>query len=82
MPEAGGGTGGLREVLGDERMATLDPFDQVQLAHVVAVCRASRTQSEAGRALFRVSRLERKHANDADRLGKYLARFGLSWGDI
>jgi transcriptional regulatory protein RtcR len=29
--------------------------------------------------LFAVSRLQRKSTNDADRLKKYLARFGLSW---
>lgn len=33
--------------------------------------------SEAGRALFSASRARRTSANDADRLRKYLARFGL-----
>ena len=33
----------------------------------------------AGRELFAVSRKERSSTNDADRLRKYLARFGLSW---
>ena len=68
-----------RDVLGVEAWEKLDPFDQVQLAYVLEVCRRSRTPSEAGRALFRVSRLERKHTNDVDRLSKYLTRFGLSW---
>jgi transcriptional regulatory protein RtcR len=66
-------------VLGPERWAAIDPFDRVQLAEVIRVCRQSKSQSEAGRRLFSVSRLARKHANDADRLSKYLARFGLSW---
>lgn len=72
---------GLAPLLG-ERAAQLDRFDRVQLAEVVAVCRRSRTLSEAGRALFAVSRLERKQANDADRLQKYLARFGLEWSAL
>ena len=42
---------------------------------------ASRQQrfSDAGRQLFNVSRLGKATVNDADRLRKYLARFGLSW---
>lgn len=71
----------LNAVLGPPRLAELDPFDQAQLAYVIRVCRESRNQSDAGRKLFRVSRLGRKQANDADRLGKYLARFGLGWSE-
>ncbi|WP_439814643.1 RNA repair transcriptional activator RtcR [Zavarzinia sp. CC-PAN008] len=72
----------LRAVLPAEAVAALDPFDRVQLAEVVRVCRASRSLSEAGRALFAVSRTRRASANDADRLRKYLARFGLDWTAI
>lgn len=57
----------------------LDPFDAVQLAEVVRVCRRSRSLSEAGRSLFAVSRQRKTSTNDADRLSKYLARFGLDW---
>lgn len=78
-PGSDAATGELETLLGPARFAKLDPFDQVQLAHVVGVCRESRSLSDAGRKLFAVSRLKRAHANDADRLGKYLARFGLSW---
>jgi transcriptional regulatory protein RtcR len=60
----------------------LDLFDRVQLAEVIRVCRRSRTLSDAGRALFAVSRLQRKSANDADRLQKYLARFDLDWEQV
>jgi transcriptional regulatory protein RtcR len=60
----------------------LDEFDQVQLLGVLNVCRASRSLSDAGRRLFSVSRTARKVTNDADRLRKYLARFGLSWETI
>jgi transcriptional regulatory protein RtcR len=57
----------------------LDRFDQVQLADVVAVCRASRSLSEAGRTLYATSRAKKGSVNDADRLRKYLARFGLDF---
>jgi hypothetical protein len=43
------------------------------------VCRASRSLSDAGRTLFAASRAQRTSVNDADRLRKYLARFGLDW---
>jgi transcriptional regulatory protein RtcR len=71
----------LQEVLGAERAARLDLFDSAQLACVIRTCRASSTLSEAGRRLFAVTRGNRKVTNDADRLRKYLARFGLAWGD-
>ena len=58
---------------------TLDLFDTTQLLQVLQVCRTSRSLSEAGRRLFSVSRLHKKQPNDADRLRKYLARFGLDW---
>jgi len=38
--------------------------------------------SAAGRLLFAVSRLQKSQANDADRLRKYLARFGLDWSCV
>jgi len=46
------------------------------------VCRASASLSEAGRRLFDVSRQEKAKVNDADRLRKYLARFGLDWARV
>lgn len=60
-------------------LVELDPFDRVQLAEVVRVCRRSRSLSEAGRSLFSASRARRASSNDADRLRKYLARFRLDW---
>ncbi|MGD8452582.1 MAG: RNA repair transcriptional activator RtcR [Phycisphaerae bacterium] len=72
----------LEQVLDPTRLAELDRFDRVQLADVLAVCRASRTLSEAGRTLFAASRERRKKANDADRLRKYLSRFGIEWSDV
>ncbi len=72
----------LAETLGTAALEAVDPFDQVQLAYVLRVCRASRTASEAGRTLFAASRREKRSANDTDRLKKYLARFGLDWASL
>jgi transcriptional regulatory protein RtcR len=72
----------LKEVLGEETAAALDSFDRVQLAEVLRICRISMTLSEAGRMLFAVSRQGKKSSNDADRLRKYLARFGLDWEGV
>jgi transcriptional regulatory protein RtcR len=69
-------------LLGDEAAALIDPFDRVQLAETIRICRASRSLSEVGRFLFAASRLRRSSANDADRLRKYLARFGLDWAAV
>ncbi|MGN7613488.1 RNA repair transcriptional activator RtcR [Magnetococcales bacterium HHB-1] len=72
----------LKELIGQEIWQSLDPFDRVQLAEVVQVCRQSKNLSDAGRKLFAVSRLKKKSPNDADRLRKYLQRFDLTWLDI
>jgi transcriptional regulatory protein RtcR len=76
-----GGEDRVARVLG-EHAAELDRFDRVQLEDVLRVCEESRSLSEAGRTLFASSRARRTSANDADRLRKYLARFGLSFSDI
>ena len=72
----------LSALLGDEGFASLDRFDRIQLQDVVLACRESKTLSAAGRALFSESRKLKTSSNDADRLRKYLARFGLSWQQI
>ncbi|MCC6233410.1 MAG: sigma 54-interacting transcriptional regulator [Verrucomicrobiales bacterium] len=74
--------GDADSVLTPAQRRELDPFDRVQLEHVLRVCRASGSLSEAGRALFRASRARRRTPNDADRLGKYLARYGLDWETV
>ncbi|WP_431223853.1 RNA repair transcriptional activator RtcR [Serratia sp. L9] len=63
-------------------LGEIDLFEQSQLEAVLKVCRASSSLSEAGRQLFAVSRQQKKQPNDADRLRKYLARFGLSWEEV
>jgi len=70
------GDDGLEGVLGGR---AIDRFDRVQLADVVEVCRTAPSLSAAGRALFASSLATRTTKNDADRLRKYLARFGLDF---
>lgn len=60
----------------------LDEFDRAQLAAVIRACRECATLSAAGRRLFAVSRADKTSQNDADRLRKYLARFGLDWATV
>lgn len=72
----------LTDLLGEEGLAAVDPFDRVQLALVVRTCRRSRSMAEAGRSLFAVSRTKRASSNDSDRVRKYLVRYGLTWADL
>ncbi len=73
----------LQAVLGAEALAGLDKFDQIQLAGTIRLCRQLPSLSAAGRALFSASRARKAAAsNDADRLRKYLARFGLKWEEV
>lgn len=78
-PEPGADHDVLAAALTPDQIAGLDRFDRVQLADVLAVCRASRSISDAGRQLFAASRARKTSVNDSDRLRKYLARFGLTW---
>lgn len=73
-------TGGETEALPIDR--PIDRFDRVQLAEVLKVCRASDTLSAAGRVLFAESRKAKANPNDADRLKKYLARYGLTFDEV
>lgn len=72
----------LAEILSTDTLDNLDQFDRIQLAHVVEVCRTSRSLSDAGRRLFSASRTRKASTNDADRLRKYLSRFGINWSQI
>lgn len=69
----------LEDVLSKAEMDKMDLFDKLQLSAVIDICRHSTTMSDAGRKLFAASRSEKTKPNDADRVKKYLAKFGLSW---
>lgn len=71
----------LEVLLGDGALQ-LDLFDAMQLEAVISVCRTSKSLSDAGRKLFGVSRAAKARPNDADRLKKFLARFGLDWDQV
>ncbi len=72
----------LSRLLSEKSLDAIDLFDRVQLARVVQVSRESRSLSEAGRQLFQASRIRKSSSNDADRLRKYLNRFGIEWEQI
>lgn len=72
----------LDDLLSVDQLTRVDPFDRVQLAYVIDICRQNSSLSAAGRVLFSASRAERRSTNDADRLRKYLARFDLDWGAV
>ncbi len=72
----------LERFVDESTLAKLDLFDRLQLEAVIRVCKQSRTLSDAGRKLYNVSREERSEVNDADRLRKYLARFGLMFNAL
>jgi len=67
------------EHTGDEPRALLA---QLQLNGVLNEIRCCQSLSEAGRKLFARFRARRSSTNDADRIRKYLAKFGLTWESI
>jgi len=73
--------GGMTEDLPGDAEG-MDLFDRLQLKAVLAVCRESDSLSDAGRRLFGVSRQAKAQPNDADRLRKYLGRFGIEWSQV
>lgn len=75
-------TPSLLEGLLGERAGALDRFDRIQLEEVLRACATAKSLSQAGRELFAVSRQQRASTNDADRLRKYLAKFGLDWQQV
>jgi transcriptional regulatory protein RtcR len=72
----------LGQILSQKALGEIDLFDRFHLAQVIRICRESRSMSEAGRQLFGASRVRKTSTNDADRLRKYLSRFGVDWGQI
>ena len=76
------GEAALPALVGAAVWDAMDLFDRLQLQAVAGVCRRARSLSDAGRVLFQASRTQRSVVNDADRLRKYLARFGLTWEQV
>jgi transcriptional regulatory protein RtcR len=72
----------LLGIVGRNQWTEMDLFDRVQLARVIEICRESHSLSDAGRKLYSASRSRKTSTNDADRLRKYLNRFGIDWDEI
>lgn len=72
----------LSQYLNEDAVATIDPFDAVQLAYVIEVCINHKNQATAGRYLYANSRDKLKSPNDSDRLRKYLMKFGLRFDEL
>jgi len=72
----------LTRYISREKVEEMDLFDSLQLEAVLKICSESSSLSEAGRKLFQASREEKNHTNDADRLSKYLGKFGLKWKNL
>ncbi|MFZ2656626.1 MAG: RNA repair transcriptional activator RtcR [Victivallales bacterium] len=72
----------VKQLIEPDELDKVDLFDRMQLGFVLSACKDSRSLSEAGRKLFAASRTKKATANDADRLRKYLARFGVTWDKI
>ena len=72
----------LSKYLDEDILATIDPFDTVQLAYVIEVCIQQKNQAAAGRYLYANSRDRLKNPNDSDRLRKYLMKFGLKVDEL
>jgi transcriptional regulatory protein RtcR len=72
----------LDTLLDAKALEEIDLFDRLQLEAVVRLARQCRSLSEAGRQLFARSRARKANPNDADRMRKYLARFGLRWQEL
>ncbi|WGG50315.1 RNA repair transcriptional activator RtcR [Rugamonas sp. DEMB1] len=69
----------LDDLMDGDALAGMDLFDTLQLKAVIQVCRQSKSLSDAGRKLYAASRAAKAKPNDADRLKKYLGKFGLNW---
>lgn len=72
----------LERYVEESVLATIDPFEAVQLAYVIGVCQQHKNQAAAGRYLYANSREQLKSPNDSDRLRKYLLKFSLKFDDL
>lgn len=72
----------LSTYLDEQTLADIDPFEAVQLAYVIEICKTHKNQAAAGRYLYANSRDKLKSPNDSDRLRKYLLKFGLRFDEL
>ena len=72
----------LSQYVDEEILASIDPFEAVQLAYVIRICIQHKNQAIAGRYLYANSRDKLKNPNDSDRLRKYLMKFDLRFDEL
>ncbi len=69
----------LAQTLAADVYEKIDYFEKCQLAHVIKVCKESKSMADAGRKLFDKSRLEKSASNDSQRLKVYLKKYDLEF---
>ncbi|MCV6606283.1 MAG: sigma 54-interacting transcriptional regulator, partial [Porticoccaceae bacterium] len=72
----------IDSVLGAGYAATMDYFEQIQLAALIQVCKESKSMADAGRKLFNVSRAAKKSSNDSHRVKQLLGKYGLEFVNL
>ena len=72
----------LEEYFSAEGLGEIDPFDRVQIAYVISICKESKSLSDAGRKIFSQSRQKKANPNDSDRLRKFLAKWKLEFSEL
>lgn len=72
----------IDSIIGQGYSQKLDVYEQIQLAGLIKVCRASKSMAEAGRTLFNVSRNEKKSTNDSHRVKQLLAKYQLTFEQL
>ncbi len=69
----------LDDLLGQEVTSQLDKYEKIILNGVIEVCQEASSMADAGRKLFKHSRLLKKSQNDSHRVKQILERYNLSF---
>lgn len=72
----------LQNTLDQEQYENIDLFEKKQLAHVIRICKESKSMADAGRRLFDKSRLQKSASNDSQRLKTYLKKYSLVFKEL
>lgn len=75
-------SGRLQELLGLERVESMDLYEKILLEGVLDVCASSRSMADAGRKLFNHSRTQRTSVNDSHRVKQLLDKYNLQFSDL
>ncbi len=72
----------LKSILGENKIKSLDLYEQMTLAPVLKICQSANSMAEAGRILFNVSREQKKSNNDSHRIKQILDKHQIKFGDL